>query len=81
MSPAQLEASGYPEAADARSSAVISPKANKRKFEVVEATITDIQNAIRSKQITSTDLVNLYLARIKAIHAEKFERVFHQPIS
>jgi amidase len=36
------------------------------KFEVVEATIADIHQAIRTKQITATDLVNLYLARIKA---------------
>src|SRR4051812_34996454 len=40
--------------------------AQDKKFEVVEATIADIQNAIRSKQITATDLVNMYLARIKA---------------
>src|SRR5262249_38761641 len=37
-----------------------------KKFEVVEATIADIHNAIRAKQITATDLVNMYLARIKA---------------
>ena len=37
-----------------------------KKFEVVEATITQIQDAIKSKQITSTDLVKMYLARIKA---------------
>jgi len=37
-----------------------------RTFDVVEATISDIQNAIRSKQITATDLVTMYLARIKA---------------
>ena len=37
-----------------------------KKFEVVEATIADVQNAIKAKQITSTELVNLYLARIKA---------------
>jgi amidase len=37
-----------------------------KKFEIVEATIADIHNAIRAKQITATDLVGLYLARIKA---------------
>ena len=37
-----------------------------KKFEVVEATIADIHQAIKSKQITATDLVNMYLARIKA---------------
>ncbi|MGZ8519592.1 MAG: amidase, partial [Candidatus Binatia bacterium] len=40
-------------------------RANK-KFEIVEATIADIHKAIRSKQLTVTQLVNLYLARIKA---------------
>ena len=40
-------------------------KAGKR-FQVVEATIADIQHAIKSKQITSTQLVNMYLTRIKA---------------
>lgn len=37
-----------------------------KKFEVVEATIDDIQNAILAKQLTATELVNMYLARIKA---------------
>src|SRR5215813_8093466 len=34
-----------------------------RPFEVVEATISEIHNAIESKQITATDLVTMYLAR------------------
>jgi amidase len=42
------------------------PSLTTKKFEVVEATITDIQEAIQSKQITSTDLVKIYLTRIKA---------------
>jgi amidase len=37
-----------------------------KKFEAVEATIADIHNATKAKQITTTDLVNIYLARIKA---------------
>jgi Asp-tRNA(Asn)/Glu-tRNA(Gln) amidotransferase A subunit family amidase len=37
-----------------------------KKFEIVEATIADIQNAIKAKQLTATELVNMYLARIKA---------------
>jgi amidase len=41
------------------------PAAGK-KFEVVEATIADIHAAIRSRQLTATELLNLYLARIKA---------------
>jgi len=36
------------------------------KFHLEEATIADIQSAILSKQITSEQLVRLYLARIKA---------------
>ncbi len=35
-------------------------------FKVEEATIGDIQAAIQNKQLTSVELVNLYLARIKA---------------
>jgi Asp-tRNA(Asn)/Glu-tRNA(Gln) amidotransferase A subunit family amidase len=38
---------------------------NDKKFEVVEATIADIHRAIKSKQLTATELVNMYLARIK----------------
>ena len=37
-----------------------------RKFEIVEARIADIQAAIIAKEITTTDVVNAYLARIKA---------------
>ena len=38
----------------------------QEKFRVEEATIADIQKAIESRQITTVDLVKLYLARIKA---------------
>jgi amidase len=37
-----------------------------RKFQIVEATIADIHEAITSKELTATELVNMYLARIKA---------------
>jgi amidase len=40
--------------------------APKTKFEIEEATIDDIQSAILKHQITSTDVVKMYLARIKA---------------
>jgi Asp-tRNA(Asn)/Glu-tRNA(Gln) amidotransferase A subunit family amidase len=40
--------------------------AGDKTFEIVEATIADIHRAIRSKQLTATQLVNMYLARIKA---------------
>ena len=35
-------------------------------FQIEEATIADIQAALVAKQITTVDVVNLYLARIKA---------------
>ena len=35
------------------------------KFEIVEVTIEDIQKAITTKQITATDIVHMYLERIK----------------
>src|SRR2546430_9490109 len=35
-------------------------------FHLQEASITSIQSAIQAKKITSVQLVNLYLARIKA---------------
>jgi len=41
-------------------------QAQDKKFESVEATIADIQSAIKARQITATDVVNMYLARIKA---------------
>ena len=44
-----------------------------KPFEVVEATISDIQHAIESKQITATDLVTMYLARIKAYNGRCVE--------
>src|SRR5215510_7744134 len=42
------------------------PLGASKKFQIVEATIADIQKAIRSKQLTATQLVNMYLGRIKA---------------
>ncbi len=42
-------------------------------FQVEEATIADIQKAILAKQITSTELVKLYLARIKAYNGPGVE--------
>src|SRR3954465_5060092 len=41
-------------------------KATPIKFHLVEATIEDIQQAILSRQLTTVQLVNLYLERIKA---------------
>src|ERR1043166_3970670 len=42
------------------------PAGAVKKFQIVEATIADIHKAIKSQQLTSTQLVNMYLARIKA---------------
>ena len=39
---------------------------SKKAFHLEEATITDIQSAILSKKLTTTELVELYLKRIKA---------------
>jgi amidase len=44
-----------------------------RTFHVEEATIADIQSAILRKQITAVELVNLYLARIKAYNGPGVE--------
>src|SRR5947208_16630004 len=47
----------------------VSPEASAaegRGFRLDEATIADVHRAIRTKQITATQLVNLYLKRIKA---------------
>ncbi len=42
-------------------------------FKVEEATITDIQSAILKKQVTATEVVNLYLKRIKAFNGPGVE--------
>src|SRR4051812_42862672 len=48
--------------------------AMNNKFEVVEATIADIHDAIKAKRITTTDLVNTYLARIKTYNGTCVEQ-------
>ena len=40
--------------------------AEGRRFRLEEATIADVHRAMRAKQLTATQLVNLYLRRIKA---------------
>src|SRR4051812_34562079 len=42
------------------------PASAAGKFHLEEATISDIQEAIKTKQITCVELVKLYLKRIKA---------------
>ena len=46
--------------------ALAAPARPAGKFHLEEATIASIQSAILAKQLTSTELVKLYLARIKA---------------
>ena len=45
----------------------------KTSFRVEEATIADIQSALLNKQLTTVELVNLYLARIKAYNGPGVE--------
>ncbi len=40
--------------------------AHGRRFEIEEATIDEIQDAIRERKISTTDVVRMYLARIQA---------------
>jgi len=47
-------------------STLLSTADAKQEFSVVEAKITDIQQALLKKQITTEQLVNQYLSRIKA---------------
>jgi Asp-tRNA(Asn)/Glu-tRNA(Gln) amidotransferase A subunit family amidase len=51
----------------------IAHAADKTTFNVEEATIADIQSAILKKELTSTELVKLYLARIKAFNGPGVE--------
>jgi Asp-tRNA(Asn)/Glu-tRNA(Gln) amidotransferase A subunit family amidase len=46
--------------------AATPPPAAPAKFEIVEARIADIQGAIKGHQLTTTQLVDAYLARVKA---------------
>jgi amidase len=50
-------------------------EATNKRFEIVEMTIADIHAAIRSKRLTVTDLVKMYLERIKAYNGT----CVHQP--
>src|ERR1700712_2886862 len=47
--------------------------ASDKPFKVEETTIAQIQTAIKSKQLTSVELVNLYLKRIKAYNGPGVE--------
>ena len=46
----------------------VTAAAKNSTFSVEEATIADIQKAILSRQVTTVDVVKLYLARIKAFN-------------
>src|SRR5262245_34568394 len=52
--------------ASCEQSGATTPTASAPEFHLVEARIADIQNAILARELTATDLVKLYLARIKA---------------
>jgi Asp-tRNA(Asn)/Glu-tRNA(Gln) amidotransferase A subunit family amidase len=53
----------------------VAPAAEtKSTFHLEEATIADIQQAILAKQLTSTELVKLYLARVKAYNGTAVEQ-------
>lgn len=54
-------------------SPVSSAFGHENGFEVQEATIADIQKAILAKKLTATQLVKLYLARIKAYNGPGVE--------
>ena len=61
--------------------APVQAQTTANKFEVVEATIADIQNAIKAKQLTATELVNMYLARIKAYNGTCVEQPFTSSVA
>src|SRR5215831_1494950 len=48
----------------------LSGAQSKAPFHIEEATIKDIQSAILAKRVTTTEVVNLYLARIKAYNGQ-----------
>jgi Asp-tRNA(Asn)/Glu-tRNA(Gln) amidotransferase A subunit family amidase len=45
----------------------------KEKFDIMEATIEDTQNAIKTRKVTATELVTMYLERIKAYDGQCVE--------
>jgi len=55
------------------SSAVAASANHETSFNVQEATIADIQKAILEKRLTCTQLVKLYLARVKAFNGSGVE--------
>jgi hypothetical protein len=53
--------------------ATAASASTRPQFRVEEATIADIQTALLEKRITAVELVNLYLARIKAYNGPGVE--------
>ena len=45
-------------------------RAQKRSFSVIEATIPDMQRAMKEKRVTSREIVQQYLARARALFTE-----------
>ena len=67
-----LSACGEP--AESASTAAAASQAQPAPFHLQEARIADIHAAFKSKQLTATELVNLYLARIKAYNGPCVEQ-------
>lgn len=52
---------------------IVPARAAQPAFQVEETTIAKIQDAILAKQLTATELVKLYLARVKAFNGQAVE--------
>lgn len=52
--------------------------AETKRFRLEEATIADVHRAFRAKQLTATQLVNLYLNRIKAYNGTCAREVYNR---
>ena len=57
---------------------VTAHAAEKKKFQVEETTIAQIQDAILKKELTATELVKIYLTRIKTYNGQPVE--YGQPL-
>jgi amidase len=57
-------------------SPLTEPQRRDGKFHLVEATIEDIHDALRQRELTCTDLITLYFKRIKAYsgHCVKYDK-------
>ncbi len=51
-------------------SSILSASAQRRSFSIIEATIPDMQRAMRERRITSREIVQQYFARIAKYDAK-----------